>query len=51
MPAFYILVLLAAGLVFLLSARIYRPLGKFFGRLIDDSKAAMFDEEKENDNE
>lgn len=51
MPAFYILVLLAAALLFLLLAGIYRPLGKLFGRLIEDAKSAMFDEEKENDNE
>jgi len=41
MPAFYILVVLAAGLLWLLLSIAYRPIGVVFNRLFDDAIEEM----------
>lgn len=46
-PVFVILVLFGGALLWLLGSFLYRPIGKFFGRLIDDAEEAMFEKEKE----
>ena len=46
-PIFVFLVILAAFLVWLTFSFLYQPIGRFFGRLIDDAKDAMQDESKE----
>ena len=46
-PAFYILVLLAAFLLWLILSFMYKPLGKFAHRLWKDAKDAMNEEDKE----
>ena len=49
MPVFYILVFIAAGLLWLLLSSAYKPLGKIGNRLWNDAKDAMNDED-ENEN-
>lgn len=46
-PIFVFLVILAAFLVWLTFSFLYQPIGRFFGRLVDDAKEAMQDESKE----
>ena len=46
-PIFVFLVILVAFLVWLTFSFLYQPIGRFFGRLIDDAKDAMQDESKE----
>ena len=43
-PIFVFLVILAAFLVWLTFSFLYQPIGRFFGRLVDDAKEAMEDE-------
>lgn len=49
-PVFVGLVLLGGAFLWLLCSFLYKPIGKFFGRLIDDANDAMFEEEKNNKN-
>ena len=49
MPVFYILVILAACLLWLLLSSVYKPLGKLGHRLWQDAKDAM-NEDDENEN-
>lgn len=49
MPVFYILVFIAACLLWLLLSSMYKPLGKLGHRLWKDAKDAMT-EEDENEN-
>ena len=46
-PIFVFLVILAAFLVWLTFSFLYQPIGRFFGRLVDDAKEAMQNESKE----
>lgn len=47
-PVFVILVLLGGASLWLIGSFLYRPIGKFFGRLVEDAKEAMFEEENKN---
>ena len=49
MPVFYILVILAAGLLWLLASSVYKPLGKLVHRILQDAVDAM-NEDDENEN-
>ena len=49
MPVFYILVFLAACLLWLLASSVYKPLGKLWHRLWKDAVDAM-NEDDENEN-
>lgn len=46
MPVFWFLVILFAFLLWLLCSFLYKPLGRFVKRLIDDAKKEMEDDEK-----
>ena len=51
MPVFYILIFIAAGLLWLLLSSMYKPIGKIGNRLLNDAKDAINDEdEDENEN-
>ena len=53
-PALVFIILVLAFLLWLISSFLYKPIGRFFGRLAEDAKEAMFEEEnnenKNNDN-
>lgn len=49
MPVFYILIFLAAGLLWLLLSSMYKPIGKLGNRIWNDAVDAMT-EEDENEN-
>ena len=51
MPVFYILVVLALGLLWLLLSSLYKPIGKLGHRLWKDAKDSMTEEDKNNDTE
>lgn len=42
-PAFIILVIIGASLLWLICSFLYVPIGKFFNRLLKDSNRAMHD--------
>ena len=52
-PVFWILILLAAGILWLLLSFLFRPIGRVSKRLVDDAMHEMFEEEntktKENE--
>ena len=53
MPVFYLLVLVAAFVVWLLASFLYKPIGRFWKRIVSDAVEAMNEddnhvEEKEN---
>lgn len=48
-PILIILILLGGALLWLLCSFLYRPIGKFFSRLITDAQEAMSDENKNNE--
>lgn len=51
MPVFYILVFIAAWLLWLLLSSVYKPLGKLGHRIWKDAQDAMNEEdEEENEN-
>lgn len=50
-PVLVILILLCGFLLWLVGSFLYRPIGKFFGRLIEDAKEAMTEEKKNNEEE
>lgn len=45
MPIFVLLILLGAGLLWLLMSFVFVPLGKIFCLLWDDAREAMFEDE------
>lgn len=49
MPVFYILIILAACLLWLLLSSVYKPLGKLGNRILKDAQDAM-NEDDENEN-
>ena len=49
MPVFMILLFLAAALLWLLLAFAFRPIGRLFGKLLDDAKSAMFENKNEKE--
>jgi hypothetical protein len=49
-PVLIFLILIGAALLWLICSFLYKPIGRFFNRLISDAKEAMF-EEKENTND
>lgn len=48
-PVLIILILLGGALLWLLCSFLYRPIGKFFKKLIDDATEAMSEENKNNE--
>lgn len=41
MPVFYFLVIIGAAFIWLLLSILYKPIGSFFKKLIDDAKKNM----------
>jgi hypothetical protein len=50
-PLIVIFVLLAAAMVWLIGSFLYKPIGRFFGRLVKDAKEAIEEEDKTETNE
>lgn len=46
-PVLIILILLGGALLWLLCSFLYRPIGKFFKKLIDEAKEAMSEDDNE----
>jgi hypothetical protein len=46
-PVLVFLIIVCAFLLWLICSFLYRPIGRFFKRLITDAKDAMFEETKE----
>lgn len=44
-PVLIFLVILVTGLLWLICSFLYHPIGRFFQRLLNDAKEAMFEEE------
>jgi len=51
MPAFFILVILGAALLWLCCSFVFVPLGKFVARLLTDAKDAMNEEDSTNNSD
>lgn len=49
-PVLIFLILIGAALLWLFCSFLYKPIGRFFNRLLSDAQEAMF-EEKENTND
>ncbi len=47
-PLLVILILIAAFLLWLLCAFLYKPIGRLFNRLVKDAEEAINEENKEN---
>lgn len=47
-PVLIFLILLGGFLLWLVGSFLYRPIGRFFGRLIEDAKEAMTEEENKD---
>ena len=47
-PVLVFLSLIAAALLWLICSFLYKPIGRFFNRLLNDAKEAMFEEENTN---